>query len=111
MSDIPFNFETRLVATTSEDLQTRLVENCTTVLLRAQAIQVSHQEVLKDRLASVITALDGIQFYKDQNLFVDLNIRPFTVPSDWGFEPCTSHYDTVGFASRRLRWCLNTLPG
>lgn len=111
MSDIPFNFETLLVATTSEELQTRLVENCATILLQAQAIQVSHQEMLKDRLASVITALDGIQLYKDQNLFVDLNIRPFTVPSDWSFEPCASHYDTVGFTSCRLRWWLNVLQG
>ncbi|KAF8440834.1 hypothetical protein L210DRAFT_3447746 [Boletus edulis BED1] len=77
-----------------QKLQTRLVENCTRVLLQAQTIQVSHQEVLKDRLASVTAALDGIQPQKDQNLFIDLNIRPFTLPTDWGFEPCTTHYDT-----------------
>lgn len=73
------------------------MENCTNILLQAQTIQLLHQEVLKDRLASVTAALDGIQPHKDQNLFVDLNIRPFTLPSDWNFEPCTSHYDTVGY--------------
>ncbi|KAI9462227.1 hypothetical protein HD554DRAFT_2206560 [Boletus coccyginus] len=87
-------FYTEDLPNLEDELQTRLVENCATVLLQAQAIQVSHQEMLKDRLASVITALDGIQLYKDQNLFVDLNIRPFTVPNDWSFEPCASHYDT-----------------
>ncbi|KAF8558331.1 hypothetical protein OG21DRAFT_1475027 [Imleria badia] len=86
-----------------QELQTRLVENCTNVLLQAQTIQVSHQEVLKDRLASVTVALDGIQPHKDQNLFVDLNIRPFTLPGDWSFEPCTSHYDTGEI-------CLETSP-
>jgi hypothetical protein len=101
----------------SEELQTRLVENCTNVLLHAQTIQLLHQEVLKDRLASVTAALDGIQPHKDQNLFVDLNIRPFTLPSDWNFEPCTSHYDTVGYRillaalatehSPRMKFVLN----
>ena len=97
VSDIHFNFETLLGATISEELQTRLVENCTNVLLQAQTIQLSHQEVLKDRLASVTAALDGIQPHGDQSLFIDLNIRPFNLPSDWNFEPCTSHYDTVGY--------------
>lgn len=80
---------------TPEELQTRLVDNCTYILLQAQAIQASHQEVLTDRLASVTAALNGIQSHKDQNLFIDLNIRPFSLPSDWSFEPCTSHYDTA----------------
>lgn len=97
-----FNFETLLVITISEELQTRLVENCTKVLLQAQTIQVSHQEMLKDRLASVTAALDGIQPHKDQNLFVDLNIRLFTLPSGWSFEPCTSHYDTVSYRYRHV---------
>lgn len=95
MSDIPFGFETPLGTTISEELQTQLVKNCTNVLLQAQTIQIAHQEVLKDRLASVTAALDGVQPHKDQNLFVNLNVRPFSLPSDWKFEPCTSHYDTV----------------
>ena len=82
---------------TPEELQTRLVDNCANVLLQAQTIQVSHQEVLKDRLVSVTVALEEIQPHKDQNLFIDLNFRPFSLPSDWNFEPCTSHYDTVRY--------------
>ena len=97
MSDMFLDFDILLEASISEELQTRLVENCTHVLLQAQTIQVSHQDVLRDRLASVTAALDEIQPLKDQNLFVDLNIRPFTLPNDWSFEPCTAHYDTVGY--------------
>lgn len=106
MSNIPFNFGTPLGTTISEELQTRLVENCTNILLRAQTVQVSHQEVLKDRLASVTAALDGIQPHKDQNLFINLNIRPFSLPIDWNFEPCTSHYDTVSYCYRILSVAL-----
>ncbi|KAF9236493.1 hypothetical protein BU15DRAFT_89110 [Melanogaster broomeanus] len=62
-----------------DNLQTRLVKNCATILLQAQTIQVVHQETLKNRLAAH---------------FVDLNVRPFSVPSDWVFEPCANHYDT-----------------
>lgn len=92
-----FNLDVSLETTIAEELQSRLVKNCADVLLQAQTIQISHQEVLKDRLASVTTALEEIQPPKDQSLFINLNIRPYSLPSDWNFEPCTSHYDTVGF--------------
>jgi formin-binding protein 1 len=66
-----------------------------TVATEAQDIQLSHQDILKDRLAIVNAALVEVQPDKDQALFVDSNIRPFSIPEDWIFEPCSSHYDTV----------------
>ncbi|KIJ17907.1 hypothetical protein PAXINDRAFT_98083 [Paxillus involutus ATCC 200175] len=79
---------------TFQDLQTWLVNNCATILLQAQTIQVAHQDNLKNRLASAIVAIDGIQPDKDQNIFIDSNIRSFNAPNDWVFEPCGNHYDT-----------------
>ncbi|KAJ8593663.1 hypothetical protein M405DRAFT_579416 [Rhizopogon salebrosus TDB-379] len=77
-----------------QELQTRLVMDFVTVATEAQDIQLSHQDILKDRLATVNAALVEVQPDKDQALFVDSNIRPFGIPEDWIFEPCSSHYDT-----------------
>lgn len=66
-----------------------------TIATEAQNIQLSHQDILKDRLATVSAALIEVQPDEDQTLFVDSNIRPFSIPEDWVFEPCSSHYDTV----------------
>ncbi|EGN98055.1 hypothetical protein SERLA73DRAFT_55208 [Serpula lacrymans var. lacrymans S7.3] len=78
-----------------DDLQTRLVTKFVGILLQAQTIQIMHHDTLKDRFASVESALKAIDAGKDQDLFADHNIRPFTVPNDLRFEPCSSHYDTV----------------
>ena len=42
-------------------------------------------------------ALGRVDVQKDQELFIEHNIRPFTAPGDWVFEPCSMHYDTVRF--------------
>ncbi|KAG1743309.1 uncharacterized protein EDB91DRAFT_1328561 [Suillus paluster] len=77
-----------------QELQTRLVMDFVAVVTEAQRIQLSHQDILKDRLATVNAALIEVQPGKDQALFVDCNIRPFSIPDDWVFEPCSNHYDT-----------------
>lgn len=77
-----------------QELQTRLVMDFVGVVTEAQNIQLSHQDTLKDRLATVSAALIGVQPGKDQALFVESNIRPFSLPDDWVFEPCSNYYDT-----------------
>jgi len=79
----------------AEELQTRLVTDFVTIMTEAQTIQLSHQDILKGRLFAVNAALVEVQPDKDQTLFVDSNIRPFSIPKDWVFEPCASYYDTV----------------
>lgn len=79
----------------SEDLQTRLVDRFVTVLLRGQSLQLAHQDVLKGRIASAERAAEEVDPGRDQDLFIDHNIRPFAAPADWIFEPCSGHYDTV----------------
>ncbi|KAG1797773.1 uncharacterized protein HD556DRAFT_1233065, partial [Suillus plorans] len=77
-----------------KELQTRLVMDFVGVMREAQNIQLSHQNILKDRLTAVIAALIEVQPDKDQALFAEYNIYPFSLPNDWVFEPCSNHYDT-----------------
>ncbi|KAF7980468.1 hypothetical protein HWV62_37940 [Athelia sp. TMB] len=77
-----------------DELQTRLTARFTQVMLHAQQLQLQHQDGLKGRIAIVQTAVGQVNPIQDQDLFVDHNIRPFSAPADWTFEPCSSHYDT-----------------
>ncbi|SJL07594.1 related to BZZ1-Myo3/5p-Bee1p-Vrp1p actin assembly complex component [Armillaria ostoyae] len=75
-------------------LQSRLVERFTKILQHAQALQSNHLDVLKSRLATVERFLAEVNPSKDQDLFSDHNIRSFSAPNDWKFEPCVFFYDT-----------------
>jgi hypothetical protein len=55
-----------------------------------------HLDVQKERLNALELSLTEIDPSMDQRLFIEHNIRPFTAPADWTFEPCVTHYDTVG---------------
>ncbi|KAK0227303.1 hypothetical protein EDD85DRAFT_923263 [Armillaria nabsnona] len=63
----------------------RLVERFTKILQHAQALQSN--PVIERFLAEANPS-------KDQDLFSDHNIRPFSAPNDWKFEPCAFFYDT-----------------
>jgi formin-binding protein 1 len=76
-----------------EELQTRLVNRFVKLLLHAQALQIAHYDVLKGRVASAETAIGAVDPARDQDLFIDHNVRPFVAPGDWAFEPCSGHYD------------------
>lgn len=86
---------TIVLMTIAENLQSRLVMRFVQVMLHAQHMQQQHQDGLKGRIAVVQSAVGEVNTIQDQDLFVDHNIRPFSAPSDWTFEPCSSHYDTV----------------
>ena len=85
------------------------------ILLHSQALQQSHLDAVKSRLAVVEGALGGVNPTKDEGLFIEYNVRTFNVPGDWAFEPCTIHYDTVKlltlFETLLLRGLMITLPG
>ncbi|THH20534.1 hypothetical protein EW146_g844 [Bondarzewia mesenterica] len=82
----------------AEDLlnleNTHFIAKYISILHHAQALQLTHYDALKNRVTSVETALDEVNPRKDQELFIEHNIRPFTAPIDWVFEPCSKHYDT-----------------
>ncbi|KAJ7442609.1 hypothetical protein FB451DRAFT_1438254 [Mycena latifolia] len=76
----------------SEDLpaleDSRLVLRFAKILTHSQALQTSHLDVLKTRLAGVEAVLNQVDPSKDQDIFIEHNIRAFNPPSDWKFEPC-----------------------
>lgn len=76
-------------------LQDRLVHRLTQILLQAQALQLNNLELLKGRLMEVEKCLSGVDTSRDQELFIEYNIRPFSAPKDWKFEPCPNFYDNV----------------
>ncbi|KAF7298890.1 hypothetical protein MIND_00837000 [Mycena indigotica] len=72
----------------------RLTKRFCQILGHAQAIEIGHLEVVKGRLANVEKALGEVDPAKDQDIFIEHNLRPFAIPADWMFEPCAVHYDT-----------------
>ncbi|KAJ7195463.1 hypothetical protein GGX14DRAFT_676626 [Mycena pura] len=65
----------------------RLVVRFVKILSHSQAMQMTHLDVLKSRLAGVEAALGQVNPTKDQELFIEYNIRPFQPPGDWNIEP------------------------
>jgi formin-binding protein 1 len=65
------------------------------VLRHAQGLQLGHHDALKNQLSIADVAISEINPKKDQELFIEHNLRAFGCPADWTFEPCASHYDTV----------------
>lgn len=90
-----------------EILQTKLVEKFTGILSHAQSLQHSHLDALKRHIAGVESALSAVSPQNDQNMFIEYNIRPFTLPADWKFEPCPTFYDTV--SDKLCHWYIAKL--
>ena len=65
------------------------------MLQHSQGLQQRHLDILKSRLAAVESALGSVDPSKDEDLFIEHNIRAFALPGDWVFEPCSIRYDTV----------------
>lgn len=78
-----------------EVLQRRLLERAAKILLHGQILEDEHLDTLKSRIVFVKEKLEQVDIARDQDLFIDHNIRPFIAPDEWAFEPCPNHYDTV----------------
>lgn len=79
----------------SEDLQCQLLRKFSDILLEAQDLHNKHLDTLKSRVAAASAASKAVDPSRDQDLFIDHNIRAFVAPPDFQFEPCGIHYDTV----------------
>ncbi|THH27874.1 hypothetical protein EUX98_g6316 [Antrodiella citrinella] len=77
-----------------QELQTDLLIKFTKIMVHAQALESSHLDNLKSRVAAAETAFNAIAPLQDQNIFIDHNIRSFFAPPDFVFEPCGVYYDT-----------------
>ncbi|KAI0287946.1 hypothetical protein BC826DRAFT_1168600 [Russula brevipes] len=78
----------------SQHLQSNYITNVATVLRHAQALQLTHYDTLKNQVSAVDASISSVDPKKDQELFIEHNLRPFGAPADWTFEPCAIHYDT-----------------
>ncbi|KAF7299602.1 hypothetical protein HMN09_00965600 [Mycena chlorophos] len=81
----------------------RLTTRFSKILGHAQALEMSHLDVVKGRLTNVEKSLAEVNPAKDHALYIEHNLRPFTVPDDWTFEPCALHYDTARCSEPRTR--------
>ncbi|EPS98414.1 hypothetical protein FOMPIDRAFT_1037483 [Fomitopsis schrenkii] len=77
-----------------QTLQTQLVERFVAVMTQAQLLYKGHLDVLRGHIDGVEGRLAAVNAQADQELFIEHNIRPFTKPGDWSFEPAAVHYDT-----------------
>ena len=64
-------------------------------MVEAQDLHNKHLDTLKTRVSAANAAFGVINPSRDQDIFIDHNIRPFSAPPDFQFEPCGIHYDTV----------------
>ncbi|KAH9936652.1 uncharacterized protein B0H18DRAFT_974885 [Fomitopsis serialis] len=78
-----------------QTLQAQLLERFVVIMVQAQSLQKSHLDTLRTHIDGVESRLAAVNPQADQELFIEHNIRPFTKPGDWSFEPCTVHYDTA----------------
>ncbi|KAF9523898.1 hypothetical protein CPB83DRAFT_647994 [Crepidotus variabilis] len=77
-----------------QTLHRRLVDRFVRVLVECQKAELNSLESLKFRLSDVSSKLQLVDPSKDQDLFIGYNLRAFSAPEDWKFEPCSIHYDT-----------------
>ncbi|KAI0726436.1 hypothetical protein C8Q72DRAFT_846029 [Fomitopsis betulina] len=77
-----------------QTLQTQLVERFVAIMAQAQLLYKGHLDVLRGHIDGVEVRLAAVNVQTDQELFIEHNIRPFTKPGDWAFEPAAVHYDT-----------------
>ncbi|KZT55457.1 hypothetical protein CALCODRAFT_351963 [Calocera cornea HHB12733] len=78
-----------------QDLQTSLTTRLTSILSGCTMLHLAHIQRITTHQASNKKALESVNPANDQNLFIQYNQRPFTLPADWSFEPCAAHYDTA----------------
>ncbi|TFY60166.1 hypothetical protein EVJ58_g5319 [Rhodofomes roseus] len=77
-----------------QTLQAQLLERFVVIMVQAQLLQKGHLDTLRTHIEGVEGRLAAVNPQADQELFIEHNIRPFTKPGDWVFEPCAVHYDT-----------------
>lgn len=64
------------------------------ILLQGQTQHINHLTTLQKRVGTATQAIQAISTSADQELYISYNKRPFSVPNDWGWEPCAGYYDT-----------------
>ena len=80
----------------TELIHTQLLTRLATIVVQAQTLDNHYLDALKSHVSQTESTFREVNPTKDQEIFIDHNISQFTAPNDWSFEPCATHYDTVG---------------
>ena len=80
----------------TELLHTQLVTRLAAIVVQAQTLDNHYLDALKSHVSQTESSFREVNPTKDQEIFIDHNITQFAAPNDWSFEPCATHYDTVG---------------
>ncbi|KAF9046761.1 hypothetical protein BJ165DRAFT_1345726, partial [Panaeolus papilionaceus] len=75
-------------------VQSLLVRRFSRLLVHGQDLELRNLDAIKTRITEVKGKFNDIDVAQDQVCFINHNIRNFTSPDDWKFEPCSIHYDT-----------------
>ena len=76
-------------------MQKSLLYQLSSIVKSAQALQASHLTAIQAQILSVQKAFEQVDAAKDQNVFIEHNIRPFNPALTWAFEPSPGYYDNV----------------
>ncbi|KIY45574.1 hypothetical protein FISHEDRAFT_49111 [Fistulina hepatica ATCC 64428] len=77
-----------------DTVQTKFIQRFASILIKGSELELQHLDTLKQRVNTTEAALKAVDPEKDFKLFVEYNVRPFSAPVDWSFEPCATYYDT-----------------
>jgi formin-binding protein 1 len=78
-------------------LHTQLLTKLGKIMIQAQSLEIHYLDVIKSHVAETESSFKALDPSKEQEIFIDHNVSPFSAPADWAFEPCSVHYDTVSF--------------
>jgi len=78
-----------------EDVQANTILRLVDILLQAQSITHNHLDLLRTKIEATETALGGVNVPQDQSVLVTFNLRTYSAPKKFTFEPCSLYYDLV----------------
>jgi hypothetical protein len=80
---------------TSEDVQANTVLRLVDILLQSQSITHNHLDLLRTKIEAAETVLGGVNVAQDQSILVTWNLRAYSAPKKFTFEPCLIFYDNA----------------
>lgn len=78
-----------------EDVQANTILRLVDILLQSQSITHNHLDLIRTKIEATETVLGGVNVAQDQSILVTWNLRAYTAPKKFTFEPCSIFYDNV----------------
>ena len=78
-----------------EDVQANTILRLVDILLQSQSLTHNHLDLIRTKIEATETVLGGVNVAQDQSILVTWNLRAYTAPKQFAFEPCSIFYDNV----------------